>query len=163
MKRIALTCAALGLLIACAREQAPPAPPPNVVLVVAHGFGVGAWSLARLSASAAQEPLPLALDSADSFGFLATGDDGALVFAAERAVDAWSRGEEAQRSEDTRAARAPAPPLAESLADASRTFGLVRATRPVRKTSGRSSFGPGSRSGCSAGAGGTSCRRLPRA
>ena len=127
MKRIALTCAALGLLIACAREQAPPAPPPNVVLVVAHGFGVGAWSLARLSMQAAAESL--ALDSADSFGFLATDGDGALVLAAERAVDAWSRGEDAQRHEDTRAARAPAPPLARSLADAARAFGLVTTGR----------------------------------
>ncbi len=129
MKRIPPTCAALLLLFACARELPPPAPAPapNVVLVVANGFGVGAWSLARLTAQAAGESL--ALDSADSYGFLATGGPGALVLDAAAVADAWSRGETGAQSEEAGIAGSRASPLGRSLAEAGRSLGVVTTAR----------------------------------
>jgi hypothetical protein len=107
MKRIPPTCAALLLLFACARElpPPPPAPAPNVVLIVANGFGVGAWSLARLTAQAAGERL--ALDSADSYGFLAAD------------VESEGAGKAGSRT----------PPLRQSLAEAGRAMGVVTTAR----------------------------------
>ncbi|MGH2570327.1 MAG: alkaline phosphatase, partial [bacterium] len=117
----------------CEREVGTPplSPPPDVVLMVGDGFGVGAWGLARERARL--KGRELALDGAEEVGFLETRAADALVTDSGAAATAWSTGQLTTRDTigDT---PANLPLLFERLRDAGRAFGLVTTSRITHAT-----------------------------
>jgi alkaline phosphatase len=132
-----LTAASLLALAACAREAqraAPPPPPPvpdGVVLLVGDGFGVGAWSLARVFTQGRGEEL--VLDRAEALGFLDTRCADEIVTDSAAAATAWATGLPGLvfrvGAED------PAVPnLFERMRAAGRSFGFVTTARVTHHT-----------------------------
>lgn len=137
MTRKIVTVVALTVLAACAWtanetvDPPEPAGPPNVVLLVGDGFGVGAWGLAR--AWADRLGRPLALDEAEAWGFLDTRCLDELVTDSAAAATAWSTGRLGKRmrvgfpGEDV-------PNLFERLREAERAYGFVTTARVTHYT-----------------------------
>lgn len=141
--KTSLTSALLALLFlivhgACAPEPPPaalPEPPaesdgpPNVVLFIGDGFGVGAWSLAREWAATRGEKL--SFEDPEALGFLVTRAADVLVTDSGAAATAWST---AGLGECLRIGREGERPLGAILHEAGRAYGLVTTAKLTHAT-----------------------------
>ncbi|MDP6528311.1 MAG: alkaline phosphatase [Gemmatimonadota bacterium] len=137
MTRLAWTLMLL-ILASCAGfsgESDVPGRPPNVVLLVGDGFGVGAWSLGRAVAEARGESL--AFSTAETVGFLDTRPAGARVTDSAAAATAWSLGMLAPvYSIGIPAGEDSSEVLFETLGRAGRACGFVTTARVTHATPG---------------------------
>jgi alkaline phosphatase len=134
--RRTITAAGALLLAACAREAAKPPPPdpvgpPNVVLLVGDGLGMGAWSLARVVAEIAGEEL--AMDSPEASGFLDPRAADNPVTDSAAAATAWATGRLSSRFR-VGLPDAGVPNLFERLEANGRAFGFVTTARVTHYT-----------------------------